>query len=46
MSASLILVEFKDVHDKNQVVKDGPWNFDRSLILVKEFDENQQVKNI
>lgn len=40
-----MLAEFKDQSDKNGVVANRPWNFDKSLILVKEFKGQQQVKS-
>lgn len=46
MGDGIMLVEFKDLSDKNRVIADGPWNFDNSLILVKEFEGQQQVKSI
>lgn len=46
MGAGMMLVEFEDSNDKNKVVRDGLWNFDKCLILVKEFDGGQQVKHI
>lgn len=42
----IMLVEFEDIRDKTRVIIDGPWNFDKYLILVKEFDGVKQVKNI
>lgn len=41
-----MMTEFEDQNDKNRVVRDGPWNFDKCLILVKGFEGGQQVKNI
>lgn len=41
-----MMAEFEDQNDKNRVVRDGPCNFDKCLILVKEFEGGQQVKNI
>lgn len=46
MGDGIMLVEFKDLSDKNRVIADGPWKFDNSLILVKEFEGQQQVKSI
>lgn len=46
MGAGMMLAEFEDPNDKNRVVRDGPWNFDKCLILVKNFDGCQQVKHI
>lgn len=41
-----MLVEFENYNDKNRVARDGPWHFDKCLILVEDFDRTQQVKNI
>lgn len=46
MGPGLMLTEFKNLNDKTRVVWDGPWHFKKCLILVKEFDGAQQVKNI
>lgn len=46
MGAGLIMAEFNDVSDKNKVTRDGSWNFDKCLILVKEFVREQQMKHI
>lgn len=41
-----MMVEFEVYIDKVRVIRDGPWSFDKSLILVKDFDRSQQVKSI
>lgn len=46
MGARLMMAEFDDLNDKHCVVRDGPWNFDKCIILVKEFNEGQQLRNI
>lgn len=46
MGAGLMLVEFEDLNDRNCVMNNGPWNFDKCIILVKESEGGQQVKNI
>lgn len=46
MGEGLMLAEFADQNNKNRVLNDGPWNFDKSLILVREFEGEKQVKNI
>lgn len=46
MGARLIMVEFEDPSNKKRVIGDGPWNFDKCLILTKEFEGEKQVKNI
>lgn len=42
----MMLVEFENNNDKTRVACDRPWHFDKSLILVQEFDGAQLVKNI
>lgn len=37
-SLGLILVKFDDVSDKEHVLSNGPWHFDKSLVLTKEYD--------
>lgn len=46
MGEGLLLVEFELHSDKVWVTSDGLWSFDKSLILMKDFDGLQQVKNI
>lgn len=46
MGAEIMLAEFEDLIEKTRVIKDDLWNFDKCLILVKEFDGGQQMKNI
>lgn len=41
-----MLIEFGDHSDKIRVLRDWPWSFDKILILLKEFNEHQQIKNI
>lgn len=41
-----MLAEFGEKSDKIRVLKDGPRNFDRSIILVKEFAGELQEKNV
>lgn len=42
----MILVEFKDKLDKNRVLRNAPWNFDKCLILLKEYDGKKKVCNL
>lgn len=42
----LILAEFEEKSDKVRVLCNGMWNFDKSLVLIKEFDRSQQVRQI
>lgn len=46
LGAGLLMAEFEDPSDKNRVIHDDPWNFDKCLILTKEFEREHQVKNI
>lgn len=41
-----MFAKFEEIHDKARVIRDDPWNFDKCLILVKQFEGGQQVKNI
>lgn len=45
MGEGMMLAEFEDLNNKNRVVRDGSWNFDKCLILVKYFYGGQQVKH-
>lgn len=40
----LMMAEFEEYYDKLRVVCDGPWSFDKYLVLVKDFTGKQQVK--
>lgn len=40
------MAEFELDNDKLRVIWDGPWSFNKNLILVKDFVGSQQVKNI
>lgn len=46
MGEGLLIAEFELHSDKISVTCDGPWSFDKNLILMKDFDGLQQVKNI
>lgn len=41
MGAGLMLAEFENYNDKVRVSWDGPWHFDKCLVLVKDFDGTQ-----
>lgn len=45
MGARLMMIEFEELNNKNHVMRDSLWNFDKCLILVKDSDGGQ-VKNI
>lgn len=40
------MAEFELHSEKLRVTGDYPWSFDKSLILMKEFDRVHQIKNI
>lgn len=46
MGAGVMLAKFENQNNTYRVYRDGPWHFDKCLILVKDFDDVQQVKNI
>lgn len=46
LNAALMLVEFEDIRDKCRVVRDGPWSFDKQLVLIKEVNGNQPIHRI
>lgn len=46
MEARFMMVEFEDPSDKLRVLYDDPWNFNKSLTLLKDFKGGQQIKNI
>lgn len=41
-----MLAEFEDKANKRRVVTEGPWSFDRNLVLLKDFDGTQQAWEI
>lgn len=38
-----MLIEFEDIRDKECVIQEGPWSFDKQLVLLKEVEGNQLV---
>ncbi|XP_042964598.1 uncharacterized protein LOC122298810 [Carya illinoinensis] len=46
LNSSIMLIEFDDECDKDRVIRDGPWSFDKHLVLVKEVEGHQQVHQI
>lgn len=42
----LMIVEFDEQHDKRRIIREGPWNFDRNLIFLQDFEGKQQVSHI
>lgn len=41
LGMGMLLIEFEDKLDKDRVSRGGPWNFDKCLILLKEYDGSQ-----
>lgn len=39
----LMLIEFGDSQDKERILKESPWNFDRSLVLRQTYDGRKQT---
>lgn len=46
LGAHMMRVEFSDTWDKERVNREGPWSFDKNLVLIKEVDGTQQVHQI
>lgn len=46
MGVGLMMVDFEQPNDKLMAVKDNPWNFDKALIQMKDFDGEKQLKII
>ncbi|XP_040990918.1 uncharacterized protein At4g02000-like [Juglans microcarpa x Juglans regia] len=42
----LLLVEFDEQRDKIRVLHDGPWTFDKQLVLTKEFEGHLQIHEV
>lgn len=38
LGEGLLMVEFEDYNNKWPVMHDGPWSFDKCLILMKDFE--------
>lgn len=43
LNSMIMLIEFEHECDKDRVITDGPWSFDKHLVLVNKFDGYQQV---
>lgn len=41
-----MLIEFEDIRDKERLIREGPWSFDKQLVLVMEVKGHQQVHQI
>ncbi|XP_042968967.1 uncharacterized protein At4g02000-like [Carya illinoinensis] len=46
LNTEFTLVEFEDTRDKIKVMREGPWLFDKHLVLLKEFDGRLQIGKI
>ncbi|XP_042974654.1 uncharacterized protein At4g02000-like [Carya illinoinensis] len=46
LNAEFTLVEFEDSRDRAKVVREGPWSFDKHLVLLKEFDSLIQISKL
>lgn len=46
LGSGLLLAEFENLLEKGRVMRDSPWNFDRSLVLLQVLDGRIQVKNL
>lgn len=40
------MAEFELRNNKLRITNDGPWSFDKSFILMKEFNGSERVRNI
>lgn len=46
LNSVIMLIEFDDERDKERVIRDGPWSFNKHLVLVMEVEGHQQVHQI
>ncbi|XP_042950030.1 uncharacterized protein LOC122282137 [Carya illinoinensis] len=46
LNAELTVVEFEDSRDRAKVIREGPWSFDKHLVLLKEFDGLIQISKL
>ncbi|XP_042944586.1 uncharacterized protein LOC122278462 [Carya illinoinensis] len=46
LNSEFMSVEFDDTRDKLKVMREGPWSFDKHLVLLKEFDGRLQIGKI
>lgn len=46
LSPTLSLVEFDDTLDKERMQLNGPWSFDKQLVIMQEIDRSKQVHQI
>ncbi|XP_042942811.1 uncharacterized protein LOC122276999 [Carya illinoinensis] len=40
------LIEFENEGDKSKVERNGPWHFDKQLLLIKPFEGSMQINSI
>lgn len=46
LGSKLLLAKFEDDHDRHHVMCEGPWSFDKNLVLLKEIANDMQVSKI
>ncbi|CAI9782167.1 unnamed protein product [Fraxinus pennsylvanica] len=46
LNPTFFLIEFEDANDKQKVLREGPWAFDKSLLLMGEIDGKQPISQI
>lgn len=46
LDSKLFIAEFDDARDKERVHRDGPWTFEKHLVLVSEVDGFKQIHEI
>ncbi|CAI9767759.1 unnamed protein product [Fraxinus pennsylvanica] len=46
ISPNLFLAEFDDIGDKKRVQREGPWIFDKHLVVTKDVEGLEQLHNI
>lgn len=46
LGSKFLIVEFEDVKDQERILYDGPWSFDKQLVLLKQFDDLLQTHYI
>lgn len=44
LGSGLMLVEFEEICDKEKVLRDSPWSFDKCPILLQEYDGKKQAE--
>jgi hypothetical protein len=43
---NLFIVVFNDVMDRDIVMMNGPWAFDKNLVMMRPFDGNQTIQDV